>query len=172
MVKTILDSFCVKSGILCPKCEEKVKKGLVTELDLKTINVLYELEKEYTGLQDVFFHKAIDEDNMLVIMVEKQDINRFLSYGGKLLRKLSEKMDKKRIKILSYKSTTREFLEELFSPFSILTINTIWLPDGSTETRVILHGKKPKRMPISLESIKKIAKKIRGLTLRIDFEKS
>ncbi|MEM2896177.1 MAG: hypothetical protein QXG01_01155 [Candidatus Bathyarchaeia archaeon] len=172
MVKTILDNFCVKSGILCPKCEEKVKKGLVTKLDLKIINTLCELEKEYTGLQDVFFHKAIDEGNILVIMADKQGVSRILSYGGKLLRELSERVGKRRIKILTHGSDARQFLEELFSPFSILTINTIWLPDGSTETRVILRGKKPKRMPISLEVAKKMAKEIRNLVLRIDFESS
>ena len=40
-------------------------------------------------------------------------------------------------RVLEYGADDRKFLEDLFVPFSILTINTIWLPDGTTETRVI-----------------------------------
>ncbi len=170
MVNTILDNFCVKSGSLCRKCEEKVKKGQITEHDLKIIRILTELESQYPVIKDIFFHKAEDSSNTLAILVDKKDMGRILSYGGKIIRALSEKTDR-RIKILGYGSDSRELLEELFSPFSILTINTIWLPDGSTETKVILQGRRPKRMPVDFETVKKLAKRIGNLTLRIEFER-
>ena len=171
MVKTILDNFCVKSGILCSKCEEKLRRGLVTELDLKIIKILSKLEKEHSLLQDISFHKSAEVGNTLAILVDKRDIGKMLSYGGKILRAIGEKTGK-RIKILSYGGDAREFLEELFNPFSILTINTIWLPDGSTETKVILSGRSPRHMPVDFDIMKKLAKDIRGLTLRIEFEKT
>jgi len=171
LVKTILDNFCVKSGILCSKCEEKLRRGLVTELDLKIIKILSELEKEHPILQDISFHKSAEVGNTLAILVDKRDIGKVLSYGGKILRAIGEKTGR-RIKILGYGGDAREFLEELFNPFSILTINTIWLPDGSTETKVILSGRTPRRMPVDFDVIKKLAKEIRGLTLRIEFEKT
>jgi len=170
LVKTILDNFCVKSGILCPKCEEKLSRGLVTELDLKIIKFLSELEKEHSFLQDISFHKSAEVGNTLAILVDKRDIGKMLSHGGKILKAIGEKTGK-RIKILSYGGDSREFLEELFNPFSILTINTIWLPDGSTETKVILSGRNPRRMPIDFDIVKEFAKELRGLTLRIEFEK-
>jgi hypothetical protein len=62
----------------------------------------------------------------------------------------------------------RKFLEDLFAPLSIITINTIWLPDGTQETRVILRrrGRKP---PLNLEAMKQLAQKVRGITLRVEF---
>ena len=60
MVKTILDNFCVKSGVLCPKCEEKVVKGQVSKLDLDIIQLLCEVEKDYPTIQEVTFNKAVE----------------------------------------------------------------------------------------------------------------
>ncbi|NIV44215.1 hypothetical protein GWN49_04965 [Candidatus Bathyarchaeota archaeon] len=54
-------------------------------------------------------------------------------------------------------------------PFDILTINTIWLPDGTTETRVILK-KRGRRIPhFNIEALKQIAQEARGMTLRVEF---
>ena len=170
MVNTILDNLCVKSGTLCRKCEDKVKKGQITELDLKIIKILTELETKYPVIKDIFFHKSEETGKILAVLVDKKDMGKILSYGGKIIHALGERVSK-RIKILGYGSDPRELLEELFSPFSILTINTIWLPDGTTETKVILQGRRPKRVPIDFEAVKKLARKIGNLTLRIEFER-
>jgi transcription antitermination factor NusA-like protein len=103
--------------------------------------------------------------------VNKKDMGKILSYGGKIIRELSDRTGK-RIKILGYGSDPRELLEELFSPFSILTINTVWLPDGTTETKVILQGRKPRRIPVDFNVIRQLANEIGGLNLRIEFERT
>jgi len=170
MVRTILDNFCVKSGSLCQKCEEKVRRGQITQQDLKIIRTLSDLEKEFTTLQSVFFHKSVESGNTLAILVDKVDMSKILGHGGKIVRTLGEKTGK-RIKILAYGTDSRVFLEELLNPFSILTINTVWLPDGTTETKAILNGRQPKHMPVDLEVAKRLAKDVAGLTLRVEFER-
>ena len=171
MVKTILDNFCVKSGVLCPKCEEKVVKGQVSKLDLDIIQLLCEVEKDYPSIQEVTFNKAVEVENFLAILVNKADMAKILSQGGKIIKEISART-KKRIRILTYGGDERQFLEDLLNPFSILTINTIWLPDDSTETKAILYGRAPKRVPVHFDIIKRLAKEIRGMTLRIEFEKN
>lgn len=166
-----MDEFCVKSGVLCAKCEEKLRKGQVTELDLRVLKALIELERDYPILKKIFFHKAVEAGNTMAILLERRDMARVLTHGGKIIKALAEKIGKRRIKILSYGGSEREFLEELLSPFSILTVNTVWLPDGSTETKVILPGRRPRRIPVNFEEVKKLAKEVKGMTLRIEFEK-
>jgi transcription antitermination factor NusA-like protein len=170
LVKTILDNFCVRSGVLCGRCEEKVREGLINQLDLKVITWFIELEENFPSLKEIRFHKAVETDRILVILVDRKDMAKVLSHGGKIIRTLAERIGK-RVKLLSYGSDIRDFLEELLSPFSILTINTVWLPDGTTETKVILPGKKPRRMPIDLDVVKKIAQTLMNLSLRIEFER-
>ncbi|MFB0522878.1 MAG: transcription elongation factor NusA, partial [Candidatus Bathyarchaeia archaeon] len=59
--------------------------------------------------------------------------------------------------------------EDLFAPLSIITINTIWLPDGTTETRVILRRRGRRSPPIRVDALKEIAQKVRGITIRVEF---
>ena len=170
MVKTILDAFCVKSGILCRRCEEKLEKGQITELDLKVIQRMVELEKEHPILQDVTYHRSVEADGMMAVLVDRRDVPKLLGGGAKIVKDLGETFGK-RVKLISYGGDDREFLEDLFSPLSILTINTIWIPDGSTETKVILTGRQPRKMPIDLDTVKMVAHELKGMTLRIEFER-
>jgi transcription antitermination factor NusA-like protein len=170
MVKTILDAFCVKSGILCRHCEEKLQKGQVTELDLKVIRKMVELEKNHPVLQDVTYHRSVEAEDMMAILVDKKDLPGLLGGGAKVVRELSESFGK-RVKLISFGGDDRAFLEDLFSPLSILTINTVWIPDGSTDTKVILTGRRPKNMPVDLDMVQKIAKDMRDMTLRVQFER-
>jgi len=119
-------------------------------------------------LQKVRFLKAVDTDRVLAVLVGKGDVARLLSYGGKIIKALGEKTGKT-VRVLENGVSDRKFLEDLFAPFSILTINTIWLPDGSIETRVILRRRGSSLSRKRIEAFKEIAKKIRGMTLRVEF---
>jgi transcription antitermination factor NusA-like protein len=171
MVKTILDAFCVKSGILCRKCQEKIEKGQITNLDLKIIRLLTDLEKANPQLQDVTYHKAVETENNVVLLVDRRDMGKILSGGAKTVHAITDSLGKK-VKILSYGGDDRQFLEDLLSPLSILTLNTIWIPDGSTETKVVISGREPRRLPVDLEIVKGLAKQIRNISLRIEFERT
>jgi len=171
MVKTILDAFCVKSGTWCRKCQEKIEKGQITDLDLKIIRLLTELEKQNPALQDVTYQKAVEAENSVVILLDKRDMGKVLSDGAKTVHAISDSLGKK-VKILSYGGDDRQFLEDLLNPLAILTLNTIWIPDGTTETKVILSGREPRRMPVDLEIAKGLARQLRNMSLRIEFERT
>jgi transcription antitermination factor NusA-like protein len=167
-VKTTLCSFCLKSGILCQKCLAKVKSGEVTELDLKIARLMLSLEEKYPSLQNVYFHGTADAGKTLAIIVGSGDVPRLLGFGGKILKALSEETGKS-VRVLEYGVDDRKFLEDLFAPLSILTINTIWLPDGTTETRVILKKRRGTQPPFDVKALKEIASKVRNITLRVEF---
>ena len=167
-MKMGLCSFCLKSGILCQKCLAKVKSGEVSETDLRVARLLLSLEEKFPSLQNVFFHKTIDTDRTLAIVVGPGDVPRLLGYGGKIVRTLSEETGKN-IRILENGVDNRKFLEDLFAPLNIMTINTIWLPDGSTETRVILGKRRGTRSSLDVKALKEIASRVRNITLRVEF---
>ena len=155
----------MRSGILCSRCRAKLERGEVTQLDLEVARLLVSIEDKYPLLQDVFFHKAVEADNVLAILVGRGDAGKILSYGGRIIRFLESKVGKD-VRILEYNTSERKFLEDLFAPLTILTINKIWLPDGTVETKVILKGS---RRRINIDAMREIAKKIRGITLRVEF---
>ncbi len=167
-MKTELCSFCLKSGILCQKCSAKVKAGEISDLELRIARLLLNLEEKYPTLQNVCFHKAVDVEKTLAVIVGHGDVPKMLGYGGKIIKALGDETNKN-VRILEYGVDDRKFLEDLFIPFSILTINTIWLPDGTTETRVILKRKRGQQMPFDLSALKEIAKSVRKMSIRVEF---
>jgi transcription antitermination factor NusA-like protein len=154
--------------MLCPKCKKKLEKGEISELDLEIGRLLMSMEDEYPPLQTVYFHKAIESDNVLAIFVNRGDIAKILSYGGKIIKSV-ERDTKKTVRVLESNSDERKFLEDLFAPMTILTVNRIWLPDGSTETRVILKGNERRRTSKYINALKEIAREAQGLILRVEF---
>ena len=166
-MKTELCSFCLKSGILCQKCSAKVKSGEISQIDLKIARLLLSLEEKYPSLQNVCFYKAIEVEKTLAVIVGHGDVPRLLGYSGKIIKALSDETGKN-VRVLEYGVDDRKFLEDLFIPFSILTINTIWLPDGTTETRVILKRKRGAQLPFDLKALKEIASKVRKMSLRVE----
>jgi transcription antitermination factor NusA-like protein len=166
-MKTELCSFCLKSGILCQKCSSKVKSGEISDLDLKIARLLLSLEEKYPSLQNVTFYKAVDVEKTLAIIVGHGDVPKLLGYSGKIIKTIGDETNKN-IKVLEYGVDDRKFLEDLFIPFSILTINTIWLPDGTTETRVILKRKRGAQLPFDVKALKEIACKVRKMSLRVE----
>lgn len=167
-MKTVLCSFCLKSGILCQKCSARLKSGEISEQDLKIARLLLSLEEKYPPLQNVYFHRAVEAGKTLAIIVGSGDVPRLLGYGGRIIKALGEETGKN-IRILEDGVDDRKFLEDLFAPLSIVTINTIWLPDGSTETRAILRKRLGTQPPFDVKALKEIAQKIRNLSLRVEF---
>jgi len=158
----------LKSGILCQRCLAKLKSGEVSELDLKIASLLLSFEEKYPSLQNVYFHKAVEVDKTLGVIVGPGDVPRLLGYGGKIIKALGEATGRT-IRVLEHGVDDRKFLEDLFAPLTILTINTIWLPDGTTETRVILKKKYGRQPPFNVKALKEIANKVRKITLRVEF---
>lgn len=130
--------------------------------------LLLSLEERFPSLQNVYFHKTIDTDRTLAIVVGPGDVPRLLGYGGKIVKTLSEET-RKNIRILENGVDDRKFLEDLFAPLSIMTINTIWLPDGTTETRVILGKRRGTRSSLDVKALKEIASRVRNITLRVEY---
>ncbi|UCE96195.1 MAG: hypothetical protein JSV51_00880 [Candidatus Bathyarchaeota archaeon] len=169
-MKTQLCNFCLKSGILCAKCQAKVKSGEISDTDLEIARLLLSLEKKYPPLQKVYFHKAVKAEGILALIVGRGDVARLLGYGGKIIRAIGEKTGK-RIRIIEQDVDNRKFLEDLFAPLPVTTINTIWLPDGTTETRVILRRRGRGPSSINVKAMKQIAKEVRNMVLRVEFSR-
>jgi transcription antitermination factor NusA-like protein len=148
-----LCSFCIKSGILCQKCQKKVESGQIGETDIRIAKLLMKLEEKYSSLQKIQFYNAFEA---------------FRENNGSILREIAQNTGK-RVRIMEKHGDERKFLEDLFAPAVITTINKIWLPDGTTETRVIMASR-PRRLPMKSRVLKKMAKQIRGITLRIAYE--
>jgi hypothetical protein len=78
---------------------------------------------------------------------------------------------KSKVWFVEAEATDKRFIENLFFPLRVLTVNLVWLPDGNKLTRVIIAGKgNNPESKTTIEKIKKIAKEIRNIELLVEFE--
>lgn len=169
-MKTLLCDFCLKSGMLCARCQEKVRSGAITSLYMEVGRFLMDLEKEYPPLQDVTLYNVVRESGILALVVGRGEREKLLGSSGRIIRALGDKFNR-RVMVLEKGVSSRSFLEDLFSNMRILTINTIWLPDGTTETKVVLRRVRRSQRPSSkrLKALRQIAKIVGDINLRIEF---
>jgi transcription antitermination factor NusA-like protein len=126
------------------------------------------LEEKFPSLQSIYFQKVVEVGKTLAIIVGPGDVPRLLGSGGKIIKALGEETGKS-IRVLECGVDNRKFLEGLFAPLGIVAINTIWLPDGTTETRVILRRRHGMQPPFDVKALKEITSKVRNMTLRVEF---
>ena len=168
-MQTQLCEFCLRSGMLCSKCQEKVRSGEVDDLYMKVAKFLLDVENQYQALQKASLKRVFESGRFLVLVVGRGDRNKFMDDGEKLIRDLGDKFNR-RVIVIEEGVNNRGFLEDLFSNQHIITINIIWLPDGTTETRVVLQGRGARRLSKRrINALTQIAKKVRNMDLRVEY---
>lgn len=168
-MKIPICSFCLKSGIYCSTCREKIEKGEVTPLDLEVAKRLLELESKFPNLKDAEFRGAIETDSLIIIVVGPGDISHFIGPKGKIVKVLSDTL-KKKVRVIEGASSTKKTIEDILSPVGVLGVNTIWLPDGSLEKKVRIKKSDSKRLPTSISSLEEIVYKLTKEKIRIALE--
>jgi transcription antitermination factor NusA-like protein len=89
--------------------------------------------------------------------------------AGRLPRDIGDEFNR-RVLIIEEGLNDRGFLEDLFTGQHIVTINIIWLPDGSTETRVVLQSRGARRLSKKrMRALTQIAKRVRNMDLRVEY---
>ena len=159
----------MKSGMLCNKCQEKVNTGVVNDLYMKVAQYLLKVENQNPQLQKARLERAIDVRGFLVLVVGRGDRIKFTGGTGRLPRDIGDEFNR-RVLIIEEGVNDRGFLEDLFTGQHIVTINIIWLPDGTTETRVVLQGRGARRLNKKrLNALTEIAKGVRNMDLRVEY---
>ncbi len=136
---------------------------------MKVAQYLLKVENQNPQLQRAKLQKVADIGGFLVIVVGRGDRNKFLGDSGRLSRDIGDEFNR-RVLIIEEGVNDRGFLEDLFTGQHIVTINIIWLPDGTTETRVVLQGRGARRLSKKrLRALAEIAKRIRNMDLRVEY---
>ncbi len=159
--------FDLKTGIFCERCEEKIRRGEVSELDIKVMRTLLELEKNFHQLQSMCYVKSVDTKDAIVVMLRNGNLSMISQQTLiTLKRKLSDILGKN-IKLVEDSPDIGRFLEPLVAPARIVAINKIWLPDNSMEIRIILDDER--RLKLGVESLQEISRVTKNISLKVDF---
>lgn len=160
--------FDLKTGILCSRCEAKIRAGLYDDFDIKVMRLLLEFEKSFPQLQKAGYVKAVNGDETVFIVLKEGSLRSFDFRNLVALRKkLSEKFGK-HVRVVEDSPEVSKFIERVAVPARVVAINKIWLPDGSEEMRVILDHER--NLKAGINSLIQVVGKVKGVKLRVDFE--
>ncbi len=159
-MKYPLDRICVKSGILCPRCQRLVDTGVVGEYEVPIMRELIFLEeKGFKELRKGSYIKAYKSGDLVVILVEGIGDQKALERASK---ELANKLGS-RVRIVERSGDTRRLVEQVIYPATLMGVNTLWLPDGTEQVVVrvfrrdqrIIGNKKNEYEQILSEILKK-----------------
>jgi len=67
-----LDTLCVKTGVLCPRCQSIVRSGSVKEYEVDVMRELLDLEElpDFKFLKDMEYVRSVTSEGALVIILQ------------------------------------------------------------------------------------------------------
>jgi len=163
-MKLPFHEFCIKTGSLCDECENRIKQGLNSNEELRLSKIFLEMVEKRRSLSDLTLVKALRKGNILVVELGEGDIERIGSDMGELIRSVKGRADTK-VLLVESGVPAKTFIRQLSWPNKVLAMNTVWLPDGSRQTKVTLDGR---RNPSELRALEEFAKESEGIDIRLE----
>lgn len=160
--------FDAKNAVLCPQCEGKIEKGELAQSDVDASITLANIAKSNNEIENFTLYSCKEFDGNFVLSLAKNDIMT-IRQSRTLYRLLQDKF-KGKIWLVEADETDKRFIEDLFFPTKILSINSVWAPGGVQKTKVVVSGKWTPRFPIDTEKVVQIVKNARNLDIEIEFE--
>jgi len=165
-LKVPICTFDAKTGVLCPKCESRLKNGELSDIDVECSIKLIKLSHKNQDIDklNLIGSQKIDEDYILIL---KDSNVSHINSNDKLVSSVEEEF-KGKVWFVEANSSLRRFLENLFFPIRILKTNMIWLPDGNQVTQVTIESKDYEKFISIIEKIKRIVNAVRKIELVVE----
>ncbi|HEX2305440.1 MAG TPA: hypothetical protein VHH33_04065 [Nitrososphaeraceae archaeon] len=158
--------FDAKTGVLCSKCESRLKNGELSKIDVECSIKLIKLSVKNQDIDklNLIGSQKIDEDYVLIL---KDSNVSHINSNDRLISSVEKEFNGK-VWFVEANSSIRRFLENLFFPIRILKTNMIWLPDGNQVTQVTIGSKDYEKSFNLIEKIKKIVNVVRNIELVVE----
>jgi transcription antitermination factor NusA-like protein len=167
VVVTPICNFCAKTGVLCKKCKQKLRKGKITELEITVSKAFAKADQKYPKiLQNVVLYRAHSLDSSTVLLTRNGDV----ILENEELTHFIESEIRNPVEIVERKSDTRKTFTEFFSPLDIVEIDQIFVPpEGDVELKITLRGD-PELLRFPLEQLRQIAELISKNPVRLEIQ--
>jgi len=158
--------FCARTKVLCPRDQERLERGEISELDVELSHELVMLkESKFSKLDKLEFLRAIKVDDYLFLIV--RGLN---SLGSQLAAQVARELGKKgygRVRLIEEAHDVRRLVSQILYPTRVMGVDITWFPDGSSEYSVRVPRSDLKRMPYTRKDAEKILETMLGRRVRI-----
>jgi hypothetical protein len=160
---------CINSGFLCNSCQTKLDEGQLTDFELDLARDLLELELSdgrFDYLKNVSFYKAIDFEDVVIIVVGKNDKLRF---SQELIDWIKQTYEIDELILIEKTNKPRPVIESLIAPYKLLSLNEIFLATGDIEFKGIIRKADQDKILFTKEEIEELVIELTNKVIRIEF---
>jgi transcription antitermination factor NusA-like protein len=162
---------CVNSGFLCTSCQKKLDEGELTEFELDLAKDLLKQEasdpEKFGFLKNVSFFKAIDFEDVVIIVVGNKDK---LKITPDLLRWIRQTYKIDKLILIEKTKKPRPVVEDLIAPSKLLSLNEIFLATGDIEFKAVLRADDKEKLLFTSEELEELITELTGTITRIEFQ--
>jgi transcription antitermination factor NusA-like protein len=164
-LKSPICSFDAKSGVLCRNCEARLKQGSITQDDIDATKKLSSLADHDPQINKFTLVRGTRVDGDFVLVLRGSDVSA-LRANKELASKIEKEMGQK-VWFIESEASDRRFIENLFYPTKVLSVNFFWLPEANKLTKIIV-AEDAKSASVNIEKVQKIAKAVRNIELLVE----
>lgn len=168
-VKLPICNFDAKTGILCANCEARLRRGEITGAEVEASKAIVGLADRVPELGKVTLKRAFEVGGAYVLEFEQQDVIAIRSNPAAYPE--LEGALKGKVWVVGAGASDRRFLEDIFYPAKVLTVNTVWLPDGGKKTKVIVPARRSERRIGDFDRLREAVRLARGIELLVETER-
>jgi hypothetical protein len=153
--------------MLCGKCEAKLKSGTITQDDIDAATKLIALADRNQEINKFTLVRGTRVDGDFILVLRGPDVS-MLRDNKELASKIQKEMGQ-RVWFVETEASDRRFIENLFHPVKVLSVNFFWLPEANKVTKVVIADD-AKNTPLNIQKVQKIAKAVRDIELLVEFK--
>jgi len=156
------------SGFLCKSCQKKLDLGEITEFELDLAKDLIELEEQekFSFLKNFSFYKAIDYEDVVIIVVGVKDK---LKITPQFIKWIKNTYEIQKIIFIEKTKKPRPVVESLIAPSKLMSLNEIFLATGDIEFKAVLRRDDANKILFTGEELEELITELTGTITRIEF---
>ncbi len=160
----------IVSGFLCSSCQERLENDQLTQFELDLAKGLIELEEKnekFSYLKDVSFYKAIDFEDVVILVVGPKDRVRI---SKELLKWIKENYEIQNLILVEKSSKPRPVLEGLIAPGKLSSLNELFLATGEIEFKAIIRKEDKEKILFTEKELEDLVLELTGSVIRVEFQ--
>lgn len=164
------DKTCINSGFLCNNCQARLDAGEISEFEIDLAKDFINLEEnneEFVFLKDISFFKAIDFEDVVILVIGKKDKIKFNPNLITWIKKAYEIDD---LILIEKSNKLRPVIEGLIAPKKLLSLNEIFLATGDIQFKAVLSEDDKEDILFTKDELKELILELTGSICMIEFQ--
>ncbi|KKN08510.1 hypothetical protein LCGC14_1056000 [marine sediment metagenome] len=164
------DKTCINSGFLCNNCQARLDAGEISEFEIDLAKDFINLEEnneEFVFLKDISFFKAIDFEDVVILVIGKKDKIKFNPNLITWIKKAYEIDD---LILIEKSNKLRPVIEGLIAPKKLLSLNEIFLATGDIQFKAVLSEDDKEYILFTEDELKELILELTGSICMIEFQ--